>query len=308
MSVISLVKPGSKVRPAHAHANLQECDYSCARKGFTKCTLLTLPIRALVLCAEAFGAAANTSLHALDLLIGEVFFTSPRLASLATQAEVLAREALSLAPGTARPQCTSAQCPAQRAAAAAQKAAAAAAADGTASVQDLPSSPRPLQADAAASLQLSEEFTCPICLDTLHAPVVLTCAHRFCWSCLVAHCTATRDGDLQAQHYTSQSPLPGGAAPMQAHASAAATAGRHMGDSAESLYPKGPPSPSSSYSEAKNVLTKAVLSYRVLEQIAVQQEEGPMEPQFYGCPVCRKPHHLDLDTLQVGCQPTRLLA
>jgi len=103
---------------------------------------------------EAFGAAANTSLHALDLLVGEIFFTSPRLAGLATQAEVLYREL---------------QSP-------------------HASLQLLP----------AASKQLLEEYTCPVCLDTLHNPVVLTCAHRFCWGCLVAHCTTHRDSSLCA--------------------------------------------------------------------------------------------------------------
>ena len=39
---------------------------------------------------ENFGEAASTSLHALDLLGHEVFFTSPRLAALATRAEILA--------------------------------------------------------------------------------------------------------------------------------------------------------------------------------------------------------------------------
>lgn len=35
-----------------------------------------------------------------------------------------------------------------------------------------------------------EEFKCPICLDLLRSPVVLSCAHRACWGCLVAYCTA----------------------------------------------------------------------------------------------------------------------
>lgn len=41
---------------------------------------------------ESFGTGTSTSLHALDLLGHEVFFTSPKLAILATQAEVLANE------------------------------------------------------------------------------------------------------------------------------------------------------------------------------------------------------------------------
>jgi hypothetical protein len=99
---------------------------------------------------ESFGDGTSTALHALDLLIGEVFFTSPRLASLSTQAEVLSREL------------------------AARKA----------------------KEPGAAATQLLEEYQCSICLDTLHNPVVLTCAHRFCWGCLVAHCTASRDARL----------------------------------------------------------------------------------------------------------------
>ncbi len=48
----------------------------------------------------------------------------------------------------------------------------------------------------AAASQLLEEYQCPVCLETLHNPVVLTCAHCFCWGCLVAHCTASRDHRL----------------------------------------------------------------------------------------------------------------
>lgn len=51
---------------------------------------------------EVFGSGASTSLQPLDLLGSEVFFTSPRLAALATQAEVFLNELAS----TSQPSCT----------------------------------------------------------------------------------------------------------------------------------------------------------------------------------------------------------
>ncbi|KAJ9513226.1 hypothetical protein QJQ45_029513 [Haematococcus lacustris] len=156
---------------------------------------------------ESFGAEASTSLHALDLLIGEVFFTSPRLASLATEAEVLSQEL------AARRKAQTQQ-----------------------------------GQHAEVASQLLEEYQCPVCLDTLHNPVVLTCAHRFCWGCLVAHCTAHRDITLPIGKKDTSVAAP-------------------------------------------------ATSYRVLEQIACCND--PDIPEFYPCPVCRKPQILDIDTLQV---------
>lgn len=46
---------------------------------------------------------------------------------------------------------------------------------------------------------LLEDYQCAICLGLIRGAVVLTCAHRFCWGCLVAHCTTVLGRQQQEQ-------------------------------------------------------------------------------------------------------------
>jgi len=43
-----------------------------------------------------------------------------------------------------------------------------------------------VDAEAQTAGEVREDFTCAICLDVLSSPVVLNCAHRFCWHCAAA--------------------------------------------------------------------------------------------------------------------------
>ena len=45
-----------------------------------------------------------------------------------------------------------------------------------------------------------EEYSCPICLNVLRNPVVLSCAHKFCWGCIVTLCSTVRRDVHNGRH------------------------------------------------------------------------------------------------------------
>ncbi|KAF8072557.1 PSR2 [Scenedesmus sp. PABB004] len=204
----------------------------------------------------AFGdAAAPHGLHAMDLLRSEVFFTSPRLAALSTRAELMAAGA----PGAAGAP-----------AAAASAAAAAAAAGGVE----------------------AEDYLCPICLDVLRSPVVLTASGA----------PAAPGGAAPPQQGGGAACCGGGAACEHGQQQQAAEQQR----AADELDGAGASrSSSTSSSSGKEGLV-------VLEKLVAADASGSAGGSagacdVYNCPVCRQPQVLSIDNMAVDPQLSRFV-
>jgi len=130
-----------------------------------------------------------------------------------------------------------------------------------------------LSSSPSTSTAILEDFQCAICLSTLQSPVVLSCAHRFCWGCLVAHACASSPSLTcwEARAETNGSKC---------------TITTNNNDSSSSESPLKEEDTTTPAKEEQQYVPSPPLSAKTV--VAT-----------YACPCCRKEQVLDLDRLEV---------
>lgn len=131
-----------------------------------------------------------------------------------------------------------------------------------------------------------EEFKCPICLDLLRSPVILSCAHRACWGCLVAYCTTVAN----AESVETQQAFRQGSTSQHYHSKIDGTE-KHShttADTATDSMEVDPPDDNGNYSVLKPAVWEGEAS-----------DDESVTVATFACPCCRKDQLMDLDHLIV---------
>lgn len=109
------------------------------------------------------------------------------------------------------------------------------------------------------------------------------CARRFCWGCLVAHCTAARHERLPI--FSASSKQPSGCSSPEALSRCSSL---NPSEDMTALVSGGPGIGAGSVAGSVTQYYSCPASLRLLEEIALREETEP-GTAFYNCPVCRKP-------------------
>ena len=122
------------------------------------------------------GEVGSASMDCMHTIMQSAFYSSPRLAVLLTNVQVQMAMRTSDDGGGEKAR-----------GAVEEKEAMDVGGDDESAMRDVTST------SASASSTSDEfEFSCPICLDTLTLPVILSCSHRFCFSCLASWSTLSQ--------------------------------------------------------------------------------------------------------------------
>lgn len=111
-----------------------------------------------------------------------------------------------------------------------------------------------------------EEYSCPICLNVLRNPVLLSCAHRYCWGCIVSLCSAVKQNLTLHQQEEVERDMVSVKGPLLSDGKGTAQEG-------------------------------SVLHAAVWEADSSDDERATLAT--FSCPCCRKQELLDLDRLHV---------